>query len=219
MSIGRRAAVFVDIDGTLVPRTSSAQFLAVHLGHLSALREAEDAYAAGEMDNHAVAELDARGWAGTSVQQVREWLRDLPLVDGIAELVEWCRAHDVTPHLATLAWSPVGEYLCQRFGFAGACGPTLRESGGVYTGDVARSFDEFDKRDYAMAVAQDLGLSLQQCAAIGDSRSDLPLFGAVGLGVAFNASADLRNAADSIIVGDDVSLAIPILDRWLSRPA
>ena len=217
MGGGARAALFVDIDGTLVPSTSSSQFLATRLGHLGALRDAEDAYAAGQMDNHAVAELDARGWAGASVHQVREWLGDLPLVDGIPELIEWCRAHGVAPYLATLAWSPVGGYLCERFGFVAACGPTLAESDGRYTGAVGNSFDEFEKRDYARAVAARLGLPLRRCAAIGDSRSDAPLFRDVGLGVAFNATTTLRASADHIVDGDDVGLVIPALDRWLAR--
>ena len=65
-----RAAVFFDVDGTLVPQTSSAQYLAGFLGHLETLRGAENLYGAGRMDNGEVARLDAAGWRGRTPDQV-----------------------------------------------------------------------------------------------------------------------------------------------------
>jgi phosphoserine phosphatase len=137
-----RAAVFFDVDGTLVPGTSSSQHVAGHLGHREELRRAEDAYAEGRMDNDQVSLLDAAGWRGSTQGRVRELLVDLPLVDGIPEVVAWCRDRDVAPYLATLAWEPVGRFLCERFGFDGACGPRLGRRGEEYTGAVAAHLDE-----------------------------------------------------------------------------
>jgi phosphoserine phosphatase len=102
-----RAAVFFDVDGTLVPGTSSSQYLAGFLGHLEELRRAEDAYAKGGLDNRQVSVLDAAGWRGCAQDEVRDLLADLPLVTGIHEVVAWCRGHEVAPYLATLAWEPV----------------------------------------------------------------------------------------------------------------
>ncbi len=52
-------AVFFDVDGTLVPGTSSSVFLAGFLGHRDELAKAEDAYASGGLDNRQVSVLDA----------------------------------------------------------------------------------------------------------------------------------------------------------------
>lgn len=183
-----RGAVFFDVDGTLVPQTSSSQHLASYLGHLEVLRQAEDDYADGRMDNREVSVLDAEGWRGHSQEAVRRFLIDLPLVAGIPDVLSWCREHDVATYLATLAWEPVGLYLCDTFGFDGSCGPTLVQQDDRYTGLVAGHFDEYDKRDFAQRVADGLGLTLDRCAAVGDSRSDLPLFAEVGFSVAFNAN-------------------------------
>lgn len=91
-----RGAVFFDVDGTLVPHTSSGQHLAELLGHAEVVREAEAGY-----------------------------LESLPL--------------------ATLAWEPVGAYLCDRFGFDRYCGPRLE----VIDGRAAAhaSVDGNDLRD------------------------------------------------------------------------
>lgn len=207
-------AVFFDVDGTLVPGTSSSQFLAERLGHLVDLAAAEAAYARGERDNRWVSTLDASGWAGHRPEEVRSWLVDLPVVAGIAEVVARCRELALAPYLATLAWSPVGAHLCRTFGFEGSCGPTLVEVGGAYTGEVAQHLDEFGKRDDALRIVRDLGLSASRCAAVGDSRSDLPLFGEAGLAIAFNADAAASAEADVHVVGGDLRAILPHLERW-----
>ena len=179
------------------------------------LRRAEDAYAEGRMDNHQVSLLDAAGWRGRTHDQVTNLLADLPLVTGIHKVVSWCREQDVTPYLATLAWEPVGQFLCKPFGFAGASGPRLAIQDGVYTGNVERHFDELDKRDIAIRKAADMGLPASACAAVGDSRSDLPLFADVGLSIAFNAGAALEAVAAACVSGPDLQAVIEPLARWL----
>lgn len=123
---GCSGAVFFDVDGTLVPGTSSSAFLAGFLGHRDELTAAEDAYTRGAMDNRQVSELDAAGWAGVPEGWVAGWLDGLPLVPGITETVAWCRRNGLAPVLATLAWSPVGAHLSERFGFDAFSGPRLR---------------------------------------------------------------------------------------------
>jgi hypothetical protein len=77
-----RGAVFFDVDGTLVPNTSSSQHLAGFLGHLTDLATAEDAYTAGRLDNREVSVLDAAGWTGRPSSDIAGFLEHLPLVDG-----------------------------------------------------------------------------------------------------------------------------------------
>lgn len=209
-------AVFFDVDGTLVPGTSSSVFLAGHLGHRDELAEAEDAYASGDLDNRRVSELDAAGWAGVAEEQVSGWLDGLPLVPGITETVAWCRRNALVPVLATLAWSPVGGYLTDRFGFHAFGGPRLETAAGRFTGRVAQHFDEYDKRDVALAQARELGLAPRSCGAVGDSRSDLPLFASVGLSVAFNASPGARAAATVTVDDGDLRAVLPALGRLVT---
>ncbi|MEU1616751.1 HAD-IB family phosphatase [Streptomyces sp. NPDC005722] len=212
-STDHAGAVFFDVDGTLVPGTSSSVHLAGFLGHRDELARAEDAYAAGDLDNRQVSELDAAGWAGVPVERVAGWLDGLPLVPGIAETVTWCRRNGLLPVLATLAWSPVGSHLAGRFGFHAFGGPRLETAGGRFTGRVARHFDEYDKRDVALAQARRWGLAPRSCAAVGDSRSDLPLFASVGVSVAFNASAAAREAATVAVDAGDLRAVLPALGR------
>ncbi|MEV6104778.1 HAD-IB family phosphatase [Streptomyces sp. NPDC051940] len=209
-------AVFFDVDGTLVPGAGSSAHLAGFLGHRDELAAAEDAYAAGALDNREVSELDAAGWKGVEEAQVSGWLQELPLVPGIPETVDWCRRHRLVPVLATLAWSPVGAHLAGRFGFHAYSGPRPEVVDGRYTGRVARHFDEYGKRDFALAQARQLGLAPGSCAAVGDSRSDLPLFASVGLSVAFNASPGARAAATVSVDDPDLRSVLPALRRLVA---
>lgn len=207
--------VFFDIDGTLVTGTSSGSFLARRMGHALELDRAEAQYAAGQIDNHEVCLIDAKGWAGTPVDDVKMWLDELPLIEGVQESVAWCLERELAPVLASLAWDPVGAHLVERFGFAAHCGPTLALERGTFAGSVARSFDEFDKRDFALRMCEEFGVSAERCAAIGDSRSDLPLFAAVGFSIAFNASPDARAAATLALDSTSVLDAMPPIARWI----
>ncbi|OEJ28576.1 haloacid dehalogenase [Streptomyces agglomeratus] len=209
-------AVFFDVDGTLVPGTSSSAFLSGFLGHRDELTKAEDAYASGDLNNRQVSELDAKGWVGVPEERVSGWLDGLPLVSGITETVGWCRRNGLVPVLATLAWSPVGSYLTDRFGFHAFSGPRLETVDNRFTGRVARHFDEYDKRDFALAQARELGLAPRSCGAVGDSRSDLPLFASVALSVAFNASAGARAAATLTVDGGDLRGVLPALSRLVT---
>src|SRR5690606_32562150 len=60
------------------------------------------------------------------------------------------------------------------------------------------------------------GLPPRSCGAVGDSRSDLPLFASVGLSVAFNASAGARGAATVAVDDDDLRGVLPVLSRLVT---
>jgi phosphoserine phosphatase len=61
----------------------------------------------------------------------------------------------------------------------------------------------------------DRGLSLDDCAAVGDSLSDLPLFADAGLAIAFNATDRARALTDVEVDGPDLRAVLPVLERWL----
>jgi hypothetical protein len=78
---GHAGAVFFDIDGTLVPGTSSSAYLASHLGHSEA---AEAAYAAGEIDSHQVCVL---GQTPTSLERQETSMGEKPASEQIDDIV------------------------------------------------------------------------------------------------------------------------------------
>lgn len=131
-----------------------------------------------------------------------------------ASWMDWCQQRDLAPILGTLAWAPVGSYLQRRFGFAAVCGPRLAMIDGRFIGLVERHFDEYDKRDFVLRFADENRLAHDHCAAIGDSRSDAPLFMSVGFSIAFNASRELQSVASASTTSDDLLEILPLLEGW-----
>ncbi|MFS2073245.1 HAD family hydrolase [Curtobacterium sp. CT11-133] len=209
-----RSIVFFDIDGTLVPSGSTASFLAARLGHQEQLDAAEARYAAGSMTNEQVSVVDAAGWRGVEVDTVAGWLEQLPMIDGVDDVVAWCLGRGVEPVLASLAWAPVSEAIARRYGFTANGGPRVAVSGSTYDGTVGAHFDEYDKRDRALALAADRGVPRTRCCAVGDSRSDVPLFDALPSALALNADPRARAAATASIESNDLRDVLPWLDAW-----
>jgi phosphoserine phosphatase len=55
-----------------------------------------------------------------------------------------------------------------------------------------------------------------RCAAVGDGRSDVPLFTEIGLAIALNATpAAARATAHVSVDGTDLRTVLPLLSAWL----
>ncbi len=75
----------------------------------------------------------------------------------------------------------------------------------------------FDNKDQVMSeIAKELGLSLDQCAAVGDSRNDIPMFQVAGFSVAFNPTHDeVAQAATRVIKSENaMDLLAPLRDFY-----
>jgi phosphoserine phosphatase len=66
---------------------------------------------------------------------------------------------------------------------------------GTLSGRVEQHFDELSKRDFVIRYSAERGIDTKNVFAVGDSRSDIPLFKAVGYAVAVNATAQAATAA------------------------
>jgi phosphoserine phosphatase len=86
--------------------------------------------------------------------------------------------------------------VADRFGFSAVSGTVMHVDGdGLLAGRVARYFEPEDKVAFVRDYCESHDLSMNQVVAIGDGRSDLPMFDAVGFSVGLNASPAARAAA------------------------
>lgn len=201
-----------DLDGTLVKGTTTGQHLATKLGHADVMSQIEQAYAAGLVTNTDVAAMDGRHYRGLTSSDVEAMIDDIPVIEGIAQTVRWLDARGMPSVICTLAWRFVGEVFAERYGFIASSGPTLRIGpDGRFTGEVESDFTERDKPAFVGSLCDTLGIEMSQVFHVGDSRSDIPLFEAVGYSVALNASREAKATASVALEADSLLDVLPVI--------
>ena len=216
MGKGRSASsrprlVAFDLDGTLIPRTSVARHLLAGLGFRRQADELERRYLSGEIDQREAARLSGRAFAGASVAWVERRLAALPTLRGLDKTLRALSDAGIPVVIATVTWTFAVRYYARRFGFDGYTGTVMRETEGRLSGRVARYCSEDAKRDFVLAYAARRGIPMRAVTAIGDARSDLPLFAAAGRAIALNGSPEARAAADLSVDTDDLADLVPVL--------
>lgn len=203
--------VVFDLDGTLLRDTTVSFLLAQWLGQTSAITELERAFHAHEISNSVVADTSAGWLAGKSVAEAWLVLEDGSWIDGMAETFQVLTTARVGLLLGTITWSFAAEMLRERYGFAAASGTEMQASDGVLSGVVSHYFDEHDKVRFVEDWCAQNGYSMSQVAAIGDSRSDVPLFHRAGMSIALNATPDAQAAATHVLDTEDLSDVLALL--------
>lgn len=208
-----RLACF-DLDGTLVTGTSVSQHLADRLGQGEQMAALERRYAAGEISNSVVAEETASSYRGIPLEKVVTHLSDIPCIKGIDVTLAALGERQIESLLCTVTWSLAAEEFRRRHGFVAASGTEIELEDGIPTGSVQRHFDEWDKLDFVASYCETRGIDLAHCIEIGDSRSDIPLFRAVGFSIALNATPQAREAASITLDTADLTDILDLIP-WM----
>jgi phosphoserine phosphatase len=106
-------------------------------------------------------------------------------------------------------FTTVIQRLVDELGLDFAAANDLEVADGKLTGRVTGPIvDRAAKAAALRQFAEQAGVPLAQCVAIGDGANDIDMISAAGLGVAFNAKPALREVADT-------ALSYPFLDAVL----
>lgn len=200
--------VAIDLDGTLLPSTTVNRLLADRLGVFRSLDQIEAGYASGALSNSTVASALARELAGQPVEELVAAMNDAPLLRDAAIVIRALRDHGLHVILASVTWNIAVDRIGRECGVDGHCGVELETRKSKITGRVVANFDERDKLRYVRRYCGSVGVRISNCVAIGDGRSDLPLFAAAGYSVALNASFDLQRAASASLRADSLAEAV-----------
>lgn len=206
-----RGVVGIDLDGTLLPDTTVSRLLGAHFGDTQMVDELERAFAAGEIGNDVVAERSARQLRGVSLDDIAEVLRSACWLDGIRPAVESFHESGLEVVLASITWAFAGRIVADHFRLDDACGTEMGVVGGILNGEVLTHCGPSEKAAFAVGRCRLAGLARDRLAALGDSRSDLPLFDAAGLSVAVNGSRLAISVADVSVTTRDLRDVVPIV--------
>ncbi len=197
--------VAFDLDGTLLRGTSVSLYLAEWMGQGDLITEVERRFRANEISNSEVADISAAWFAGIDPDEVWNQLATAPWIRGIDQTLAALTAADCHVLLGTVTWRFAADMLQRRYGFEAVSGTEMRLDNGLLSGTVSRHFNEHDKVCFVESWCAQHGFGIEQAAAVGDSRSDVPLFARPGCAIALNATADARAAADHVVDSEDLT--------------
>jgi len=205
--------VVFDMDGVLADIRSSWEHL--HSTFDVSGKHNLGRYLRGEIDYKEFMRRDIALWGTMHVEQVKHVLDQVPLVDGAKETTESLRKEGIKTAIISAGVSLLAERLKQELGIDYAFANRLVVGNdGLLTGEGEEAADLLDKASLLSRLAERTGLHLSQCAVVGDSVFDIPLFEKAGLSIAFNATDErVKRAANIVIDAKDLRRILPHILR------
>ncbi|MFV0259619.1 MAG: phosphoserine phosphatase SerB, partial [Acidimicrobiales bacterium] len=208
--IGRRTKrlVVLDVDSTLI-QDEAIELLADVAGAGDEVAAITARAMAGELDF--AASLDKRlatvaGLSADALDQVNARIR---LTPGARTFIRTLSFLGYRTAIVSGGFTSVTDYLAAELGIDHAHANALEVVDGRLTGRVVGPIvDRQGKAALVRRIAEAESIPLDQVVAVGDGANDLDMLRLAGLGIAFNARAIVRDAADA-------SVNVPYLDAIL----
>jgi phosphoserine phosphatase len=169
-------------------------------------------YRAGELEYDQFACMDVAAWRGAPAPLLEQAAREVPLMQGCAELLRALHVEGVRVAIITNGLACVARRFQEAFGVSHLHANEVRVEGGRLTGEVEIRVPYSGKGELLRALAETLGLRRDQIAALGDSDSDIAMFQQARIGIAFCPSMpSVAAAATHLVPHPDLRSVLDIL--------
>ena len=200
--------IVMDVDSTLI-QGEVIEMLAAHAGFEAEVATVTEAAMRGELDFEESLRARVKLLAGLDASVLDEVYDAIVVNPGARTLVRTLRRLGYRFAIVSGGFSQVTDRLAADLGIHYARANELEIVDGKLTGEVVGEVvDRAGKARALREIAAEIGISEAQTVAIGDGANDLDMLDAAGLGIAYNARAVVRDAADT-------SVNVPYLDTIL----
>jgi phosphoserine phosphatase len=200
--------VVMDVDSTLI-RGEIVEALGELAGHAAEIAQITDQAMRGELDYAASLRARVGLLAGLDAGVLNDVAKQVELMPGAATLIRTLKRLDHKVAIVSGGFTQITDVLAAELAIDYVAANTLEVTDGRLTGRLTGPIiDRAGKAAALRRFASAAGVPLSQTVAIGDGANDLDMIAAAGLGVAFNAKAVVRLAADT-------SVSVPHLDTIL----
>jgi phosphoserine phosphatase len=206
----RRATrlVVMDVDSTLI-QDEGIDVLAERAGVADQVKDITARAMAGELDFAASLRSRVSLLAGLPVSEVEAVRDSLRLTPGARTFVRTLKRLGYAVGVVSGGFTIFTDHLVADLGLDFAAANELEIADGRLTGQVLGPIvDRAGKAEALRRFADQFHIPLDQTVAVGDGANDIDMIETAGLGIAFNAKAALRTAADT-------SVTLPYLDTVL----
>jgi phosphoserine phosphatase len=211
--------VFFDMDGVITDTISSWKH--IHDYFNTSNERSVDDYLRGKIDDLEFIKRDVSLWKHngefTTKEILEKILFQIPLMKGAHKLFSYLKKNHVTTVIISAGLDLLAEKVATDLpiDFVLANGVKTDKNGHL-TGEGILRVQLIYKDKTVQAFAHNHKLRLENCAAVGNSCFDVPMFETCGLGIAFNPNDDcVREAADVVIENTDLTQVIPILQPYI----
>jgi phosphoserine phosphatase len=191
--------VVLDVDSTLI-QDEAIDVLAQRAGVGDEVAAITERAMSGQLDFAASLRARVSLLAGLTTADLHTVRDDLRLTPGARTFVRTLRRLGYHVGVVSGGFTFVTDRFVQELGLDFAAANELEVVDGVVTGRLLGPI--VDRPGKALALrrfAEEFGVPLSQTVAVGDGANDIDMLEAAGLGVAFNAKAALRDAADTAV--------------------
>ena len=204
--------VVFDVDGTLTKVASSWQFLHEKLGTWNKGKQYAEQFFQGIITYEDWATLDASLWRGLPLKRVQKIVDGMPYTDGMREVLTLLKNSGLKVVLISAGLSFVTERIEKEIGVDASIANELKIKNGFLTGEVKVNVSVHNKDMVLLRMLKRFNLRVDECAAVGDDETLIPLFEKVGLSIAFNPrSWIVEERADFVVKSENLRKVLPFL--------
>jgi len=210
--------VALDMDGTLVDVPSSWRVVHDHFGDHN--DEGLRRFLANEIDDHEFIRMDVRVWwkhaPALSIDDLERILSEVPLMPGAHELIDGIHRRGARTAIVSGGLDVLAKRIAGELGIEIALANGVRlDSEGLLTGEGIVRVPIHGKERVLAALQDQLGITPEETASVGNSEIDVGLFRRSRMGVAFLPEDDaVRAAATAVVTERNLARVLEALEHF-----
>jgi len=191
--------IVMDVDSTLIDG-EVIEMLAARAGYEQEVAAVTESAMRGELDFEQSLRARVRLLTGLDAGVLDEVYDEIRVNPGARTLVRTLRRLGYRFGIVSGGFTHITDRLAADLGIHFARANELEIVDGKLTGEVVgRVVDRAGKAEALREFAREVGVPVEATIAIGDGANDLDMLEAAGLGIAYNARAVVREAADTAV--------------------
>ncbi len=148
---------------------------------------------------------------GISTAEIDEVMQSISLNPGAEETAAELKKQGYKIAIISGSFDVMGNIIKEKIGADYVFCNVLEAENGKLTGEVSGPLVTQDKIDVLRQLVDDIGITLDECVAIGDGANDLEMIKNAKIGIAYNAKPILKEHADFIINEKDLRMVLDIM--------